>query len=131
MRQAEIIRYSMSFKQQVIRELESGRFSGLEEAREHYGIPGTSTIQSWLRRYGKNHLCPKLVRIEMPHEKDQIKELKKQIKQLTEALGHTQAENVLNKTFLKIACEKLGEDVDEFKKKADSTLSEKSEKNQR
>jgi len=131
MRQVEIIRYSMSFKQQVIRELESGRFSGLEAAREHYGILGTATIQSWLRRYGKNHLCPKVVRIEMPNEKDQIKELKKQIRQLTEALGHTQAENVINQAFLKIACEKLGEGVDEFKKKADSTLSAKPEKDQK
>ena len=66
----------------------------------------------------------------MPDEKDQIKELKKQIKQLKEALGHTQAENVINQTFLKIACEKLGQDVDEFKKKADSPLSDKPKKNQ-
>jgi translation initiation factor 2 alpha subunit (eIF-2alpha) len=65
------------------------------------------------------------VRVEMPDEKDQIKQLKKQIKQLHQVLGRTQAEKAINEAFLEIACEKLGEDVDEFKKKADSQLSDK------
>jgi transposase len=125
MRQTEVIRYSISFKQQVIRELESGRFGNIAEARQHYGINGATTIRNWLGRYGRNHLCPRIVRVEMPDEKDQIRELKKQIKQLQQVLGHTQAENVINQAFLKIACEKLGEEVEEFKKKADTQQSEK------
>ena len=129
MKQAEIIRYSISFKQQVIRELETGRFGSILEAKEHYGINGSATIQNWLRRYGKNHLCSKIVRIEMPNEKDQIRELKNQIRQLKEALGHTQAENVINQAFLKIACERMGQDVEDFKKKADTMLSGRQEKN--
>jgi hypothetical protein len=68
----------------------------------------------------------------MPDEKDQIKQLKSQVKQLQQALGRTQAEKVLNEAFLEIACEKLGEDVEEFKKKADSQQSAKpSEQSQR
>jgi len=125
MRQTEVIRYSISFKHQVIRELESGRFGNIAEARQHYGINGADTIQNWLGKYGRNHLCSKIVRVEMPDEKNQIRELKKQIRQLKEALGHTQAENVINQAFLKIACEKLGEEVEEFKKKADTQQSEK------
>ena len=117
-----IVRYSMSFKQQVVRELESGRFSSISEANEHYGITGTTTVRNWLVKYGRNHLCPKVVRVEKPNEKDQILQLKKQIKQLKEALGQTQAENVINQEFLKIACEQLGKDVESFKKKADTKL---------
>ena len=119
MRQTTVYRYSMSFKQQVIEQLEAGRFSSINEAKEHFGIRGDYTIQKWLRKYGRNHLCPKVVRVEKPDEKNQIRELKKQIKQLREALGQTQAEKVLGQAFLEIACEKLGEDVEEFKKKAD------------
>lgn len=119
-----VYRYSIAFKQQVIEQFESGRFSSINEAKEHYGIRGDYTIQKWLRKYGRNHLCPKIVRVEMPEEKDQIKQLKKQIKQLQEVLGRTQAEKVISDVFLEIACEKLGEDVEEFKKKADSLLSE-------
>jgi len=54
--------------------------------------------------------------------------LKKQIRQLKEALGHTQAENVINQAFLKIACERLGLDVEDFKKKADMMRSVRQEK---
>lgn len=113
-----IVRYSMGFKQQVVKELESGRFSSISEAKEHYGITGAGTIQNWLVKYGRNHLCPKVVRVEKPNEKDKILQLKRQIKQLKEALGQTQAENVINQEFLKIACEQLGRDVESFKKKA-------------
>ena len=112
-----IVRYSMSFKQQVVGELESGRFSSISEANEHYGITGTATVRNWLVKYGRNHLCAKVVRVEKPNEKDQILQLKKQIKQLKEALGQTQAENVINQEFLKIACEEMGKDVESFKKK--------------
>ncbi len=119
MQQKLVIRYSMSFKRQVVLELESGRFGSIMEASEHYGITGAGTVRNWLRRFGKNHLCPKVIRVEKPNEKDQLRQLKKQIKQLKEVLGQTQAENVINQEFLKIACEEMGQDVDSFKKKVD------------
>ena len=119
MRQRAVIRYSLGFKQQVIRQLESGRFGSITEAQEHFGITGSATIRNWLRKYGRNHLCAKVVRVEKPDEKNQIRELKKQIRQLKEALGQTQAEKVIGEEFLNIACEEMGVDVDAFKKKAD------------
>ena len=123
MNQRVIVRYSIGFKLQVVDQLESGRFSSICEAKDHYGISGADTIQRWLRKYGRNELCPKVVRVEKPNEKNQILELKKQIRQLKEALGQTQAENVINQEFLKIACEEMGQDVDAFKKKADTKRS--------
>ena len=123
MRQRTVIRYSLGFKQQVIRQLESGRFGSISEAQEHFGIKGPSTISCWLCKYGRNHLCAKVVRVEKPDEKNRIRELKKQVRQLKEALGQTQAEKVIGEEFLKIACEGLGQDVESFKKKADIELS--------
>ncbi len=120
MRQSTVIRYSMSFKQQVIEQLESGQFGSISEARAHYEIKGCDTVQNWLRKYGRNHLCAKVVRVEKFNEKNQIRELKKQIRQLKETLGQTQAEKVIGEEFLKIACEEMGQDVDAFKKKADT-----------
>lgn len=117
-----IVRYSMGFQRQVVEALESGRFSSICQARAHYGIAGGSTIKNWLRKYGRNELCAKVVRVEKPNEKDQIQELKKQIRQLKEALGQTQAEKVMGEEFLKMACEKMGVDIEEFKKKAGGTL---------
>ena len=120
MRQRITMRYSMGFKQQVIAQLEAGRFSSIDEAKEHFGVLGDYTIQRWLKKYGRNHLCAKVVRVEKPDEKNRIRELKKQVRQLKEALGQTQAEKILGEEFLKIACEQLGQDVDKFKKKVDT-----------
>jgi len=131
MNQKIIFRYSQSFKQQLVEELESGRFSSILEAQEHYGIRGASTIRNWLVRYGRNHLCAKVVHVEKPDEKDKIMELKKQIHQLKEALGQTQAENVLNQEFLKIACEQMGQDIESFKKKVDTKLFTRPDKTQK
>jgi len=130
MNQRIIVRYSISFKQQVVGALESGRFSSISEAQEHYGITGAATIRNWLVKYGRNHLCAKVVHVEKPNEKEQIKALKKQIKQLKEALGQTQAENVINQEFLKIACEEMGQDIEGFKKKVGTELFTKPDKAQ-
>lgn len=117
MQERLVRRYSACFKRQVIAELERGRFGSLEEARVHYGIGGSETIQRWLKRFGRNHLQAKVVRVEKPGEADRVRVLKRQVEELQRALGQTQAENVLNAAYLEIACERLGEAVAEFKKK--------------
>jgi transposase len=117
------VRYSMAFKRQVVSDLEAGRFGSLDEARQHYGISGSHTIRDWLGRLGRNHLMPKVVRVEKPDEANQVVELKKQIRQLQQALGQTQLKNVLNEALLEIACQELGVGVESFKKKADTKLS--------
>ena len=79
------------------------------------------TIQGWLRKYGKNHLLPRIVIVQKPDERDQIRQLKQQVAELQRALGQTQVENVLNAAFLKIACDELDCDVEVFKKKVGTT----------
>ena len=123
MQERIIRRYSVCFKQQVIRELEQGRFSCIEQARFHYEIGGSDTIQNWLRRYGRNDLQAKVVRVEKPNEADRIRQLKRQVLELERALGQTQAQNVLNAEHLKLACEQLGLEVEAFKKKCDGKRS--------
>lgn len=112
------MRYSLAFKQEVVAQIEGGRFGSICQASEHYGIGGTTTVRRWLKQFGKNHLIPKVVRVEKPNEANQVRELKKQIRQLKQALGETQLRSVLNESYLSIACEQLGQDVEAFKKKA-------------
>ena len=112
------VRYSSEFKRQVVEDLEIGRFRTIREASRHYGITGTTTVRSWLKKYGRNHLIPKVVRVEKLNEPDEIRRLKAQVKQLQEVLGQTQLENVLHRSFLRQACEELGMDMESFKKKA-------------
>ncbi len=123
MRERIIKRYSECFKRQVVDELENGRFDSITRARLHHGIPGATTVQKWIKHYGRNHLQAKVVRVEKPDEPDRISAYQKQVAQLEQALGKTQAENVLHATFLKLACEQLGQDVESFKKKCDGKRS--------
>ena len=129
MQQSILIRYSSSFKRQVVSEIESGRFDNINQAQRHYGITGCGTVRRWLDQFGRNHLCPKVVRVEKPDEKNQIRELKKQVRQLKEALGQTQSERVIGDAFLEIACENMGVEVDAFKKKVDTKRFKKEDGN--
>jgi transposase-like protein len=117
-----IRRYSEAFKQQVVSALENGRFTSIGEAEAHYGITGRGTVPRWLRQYGKNHLQAKVVRVQKPDEADRIRHFKEQVAQLEQALGRTQAQNVLNEEYLKLACRELGQDVESFKKNARGRL---------
>lgn len=81
----QIIRYSTSFKLQVVRELEKG--ASIDELRQRYKIGGGTTIQSWLRKFGKNHLVNKVVRIETMEERDRLKQLEAENKKLKMALA--------------------------------------------
>src|SRR3954465_8823257 len=94
-----IIRYSISFKQQVVKEIEEEGLS-YEEAKRRYGIKGNATIQKWLAQLGKNHLVNKVVRIEMKGEKDRVKELEAEIKKLKAALADSALENYAMKTLI-------------------------------
>ena len=109
-------RYSLAFKQEVVRELESGRFASVNAARQHYGV-GWVTLGKWLRLFGKSSLLGRTVRVEMQGEADRIAELRRQVAQLERALGQTQAQNLLNEAFLQRACALLGQEVEGFKKK--------------
>lgn len=111
------IRYSEAFKLQVVEEVERGEVSSYEEAREKYGIGGHATVRRWVRQYGREQSLRKVVRVEKPEERDQIKKLKKEIAELEKALAKTRVSECLTESYLEIACERLGMSEEEFKKK--------------
>ena len=115
---AQIIRYSEAFKRKVVEGLEKGELRNQAEARELYGIRGGSTIHQWIRKYGKNHLIAKVVKVESMKERDRIKQLKRKIRELEKALADTKVEQVLDRAYFEVLCEEMGiEDTAEYKKK--------------
>jgi len=117
------ISYSEAFKRQVVGELESGRHATLEGARRAYGIGGAMTIRGWVKKYGKEDLLPKKIRIETLKEKNELKEARKRIRELETAVADAHIECCLEKAFVHVACERMGVDPDDFKKKNVMTLS--------
>lgn len=81
------------------------------EARRRYGIKGGSTVQSWLRSLGKNHLLSKIVRVEMKGEKDRLKELEAENKRLKLALADATLEKTAMATIIEMVNEHYQTDV--------------------
>lgn len=111
-----VMRYSEAFKQQVVDELEAGRFGSPHEASEAYGVdPGS--VKRWARQYGKSHLLRKVVRVEKQDEPGEMKRLKARIRKLEAALADSVMDQALDQSFFEILCERTGTDADAFKKK--------------
>lgn len=111
-----VIRYSESFKHQVVKEVEEGKCN-CEQARKKYGIRGMNTVQYWMKRMGKLEALPKIIRVEKPDEKSRIKELERQIRQLKNSLAETQVRYLMAESQFEIMCEQQGLDPQEVKKK--------------
>src|SRR6476661_7979370 len=81
-------RYSISFRQMIVKEIEQeGHSFGF--VRSKYGIGGSATIQKWIKQFGKHHLLNKVVKIETMKERDRLKQLEDENKQLKIALANT------------------------------------------
>lgn len=78
--QKKTVRYSISFKQMIVKEVESGE--NISKVARKYSITGGATIQNWIKKFGKSHLLNKIVRIETMEERDKVKELENKVKEL-------------------------------------------------
>jgi transposase-like protein len=107
----------------VVAGFEEGKFASISEANRIYGIRGGTTISKWIRKYGSERLLPKKIRIETLKERDELKESRKRIRELEAALADAHIDCNLGDSYLKIACERLGIDIADFKKKNAITLS--------
>ena len=105
-----ILRYSTAFRQKVVTEIESGQLT-IAQARKIYDIGGGSTIHSWIKKFGKNHLLSKVVRIEMKDEQDKIKELERQKQELESALAQAHLKIICLESLVTCAEEQLGIDL--------------------
>ena len=115
-----ICRYSEAFKLTVVSELESGKLKSIGEAQRRYGITGATTVQSWVKKYGKTQCLPRVMRVEIPEEKDRLRALQKENGRLKKTLAETHMKAVLYESWFEIACREFGvADIEAFKKKLD------------
>lgn len=115
MERTRCIRYSEAFRRKVVEEIECGKYS-ISGAMKVYDIGGSTTIQKWIRRFGKRHLLGTIVRIEMKNETDKIKALEKEKQALESALAQSQLKIIALESTIAVLEEKSGAVV---KKKTD------------
>jgi len=120
----ELISYSEAFKMKVVEEISQGKFSSVLHAQKTYGIMGANTIRKWVTKYGKEEMLTKRVRVETMNEIDELKEAKKRIRDLEKALADSHMDYCLERAFLEIACEQMGTNREDLKKKNATRLAD-------
>ena len=117
-------RYSEVFKQKVLQDIATGRYSK-QEAIRVYGL-SNGAIYNWIKKSNRLDLLNKRVRIEMANEKDQLKELKSKLKEMESAMVQMQLKHLKSEADLAVAVEELGyEDKEEFLKKRKANRSKR------
>lgn len=105
-----VVRYSTCFKQKVVKEIEEEGLS-YQQASLRYNIKGGQTVQNWIKKYGKNHLLNKIIRVEMKGEKDELKRLKDELKRFKEAYAELSLKYQCSEKIIEIANEELRTDL--------------------
>ena len=112
----EFVIYSEALKLQIVEEIAQGKFATISQAQKAYGIRGKTTVSQWVKKYGREDLLPKRVRVETMNEIDELKEAKKRIRDLEKALADAHMDYCLERAFLEISCGLLGISRDDLKK---------------
>lgn len=113
-----IKRYSLAFKQSVVREYESG--ASLYALGRRYGIGGAETIRRWVKQYGRAGLRHEVVVMQRAEEQERVKALEARIAELEAAVADLALDKLMLESILEVASQEAGEDL---KKKAERTLS--------
>lgn len=111
----KVIRYSKSFKMQLVREVEQGKMCAAAVTRK-YNIKGTGAVMRWVRQYGSGKYG-KVIRVEIGDEVDEKARLRMELRRVKESLADAHVDLALEQAFLEVACEQLNETLEGFKKK--------------
>lgn len=91
--------------------------SAVTRVARKYGVKSHATLIGWLRQYGGGKVG-KVIRVETPDELSELARLKRENKNLKDALANAHVDLMLEKSFLQVACDRLNESVEGFKKKS-------------
>ena len=100
-------------------ELRDGKWKTVKEVATAYGVAEMS-VYYWMRKLGFEHLKGRLIYVKTRTEIDRIKELEAEVRKLRGVLADRVLDHEIDKSALRIACERLGTTVDDLKKKIDS-----------
>jgi transposase-like protein len=118
----DVIQYSEAFKLRLVEDIALGKYASIEEARRRNGIRGGGTLVKWIKKYGREDILPRRIKVETMNEIDELKEARKRVRELEAALADAHMDYCLESAFLGIACKRLGMTTEELKKKNVLTL---------
>lgn len=105
----EIIkRYSIAFKKQVVSEYESGL--SLNALQKRYGMSMT-TVKKWVEQYGREGVRHKMVIMQQPEEREQLRDLAARNAELEALVAQLSLDKFVLECTLAVAEEDLGYEV--------------------
>ncbi|MBL9170472.1 MAG: hypothetical protein JNN07_22235 [Verrucomicrobiales bacterium] len=109
-----VIRYSRSFKTQVVREAEAEGNVPFRVSLK-YRIPAT-TVMRWVKAHGSGKIG-KVIRVQKPGEIDELNRLRRELRTVKEALADAHVALAVEKAYVELACEELGQSEEDWRKK--------------
>jgi len=100
---------------QAVKVIESGELCA-HQVQLKYDIKGTDTVLRWVRQFGSGKYG-KVIRVEKANEVNEAARLRSQLRQAKEVLADAHMELALEKAFLEVACEQMGQTTEAFRKK--------------
>lgn len=110
------IRYSRSFKLQLVREAEVEGNVPYRVSLKYRVRP--ATMMRWLRELGSGK-HGKVIRVETADEVDEIKRLRRELRTVKEALADAHVALAVEKAYVDLAAEEMGQKPEEWRKKQD------------
>lgn len=109
MEKETIKRYSQAFKQQVVREYETG--TSIYTLLQKYGIGGFQTVKRWIEQFSVAGVRSELVVIQSVADQVEVKAMKARITELEQALADSVLETRMLTATLEVASQGLGMDL--------------------
>lgn len=112
----KVIRYSRGFKIKLVREAEEGGNNPHQVGRK-YGVKGSSVMR-WAREFGSGK-HGKVIRVERAEEQSELARLRRELRAVKEALADAHVALAVEKAYVDLAVEELGQDGEAWRKKQD------------
>lgn len=111
-----VIRYSRSFKINLVREAEAEGNVPYQVSLKYRVSP--TTVMRWVREYGSGKIG-KVIRVQNPGEVDELSRLRRELRTVKEALADAHVALAVEKAYVELACEQLGQSEEAWRKKQD------------
>jgi len=112
----KVIRYSRSFKINLVREAEAEGNVPYQVSLKYRVSP--TTVMRWVREYGSGKIG-KVIRVQNPGEVDELSRLRRELRTVKEALADAHVALAVEKAYVELACEQMGQSEEAWRKKQD------------
>jgi transposase-like protein len=107
----------MAFKQKIMEEIRDGKWKSAYQAAIMYGIKD-ALVYKWMDKLGYSHLKSKVIEVKTMEEIDEVKMLRKQVRELKLALAEETLSRQIEQATVQVAAGIIGISTEELKKKA-------------